>query len=168
MILKVSQKHLLETSILAMNKFNNFHIFYSTGFFTGFVPFAPGTIGTITGIIIFLLTSKLSPLQQSMLFLLYFSLSIIATKKAILFLKSTDPPQIVCDEIIGIWISLMFFKPNVKTIILGFILFRLLDILKPFPIKHFEKLPGAFGIIADDLIAGLFTKGLLWLILTHL
>jgi len=168
MITKVPQKHLLEISILAMNKFSNFSIFFSTGFFTGFVPFAPGTMGTITGIIIFLLTSKLAPLQQAMLFLLYFSLSVITTKKAHEYFKKVDPPQIVCDEIIGIWISLIFFKPNFKTIIMAFILFRFFDILKPFPIKHFEKLPGALGILADDLIAGLFTKGVLWLILIYL
>ncbi len=168
MILKVPQKHLLGISILAMNKFNNFPIFFSTGFFTGFVPYAPGTVGTITGIIIFILTSKLAPLQQSILFLLYFSLSIITTKKALKYFKNVDPPQIVCDEIIGIWTSLIFFKPDIKTIMLGFILFRIFDIIKPFPIKHFEKLPGAVGIIADDLISGLFTKVVLWLILMYL
>ena len=66
-----------------------------------------------------------------------------------------DPPQAVWDEVIGIWVTCLFLPKTILWMAAAFICFRILDIVKPFPINRLERLPGGVGIMADDLLAGL-------------
>ena len=141
-------------------------IFFSTGFFIGYIPFAPGTFGTLIGLVLLFLVSKLSVDTQIILFIIYFFISYVSIKVAVEHFKKSDPPEVVCDEILGIWVTLILFEINFKTLLLGFILFRVFDIIKPFPIRYIDhKLKNALGVILDDIIAGLIAKGIIWLIL---
>lgn len=161
---KLQPNHLSGIYTSAVNSnLNKFYIFWSTGFLTGFIKKAQGTVGAIVGTIIFLLLANLDIKLQIIIFLTYFLISFKSISYGIFHFRNQDPPQINSDEIIGMWVALIFFEPTFKIIFLAFILFRLLDILKPFPINQFEKLPGATGVILDDIIAGLLTKGLIWI-----
>lgn len=140
-------------------------IFWATGAFLGYIPVAPGTFGTILGIILFLLTNPLTMELQILLFLLSLLFALFSTKIAIDHFGKEDPSQVVIDEILGIWLALLFFESNLKNIALAFIFFRIFDIIKPFPVGYIDrKLKGAWGVICDDLAAGMMAKGLLWLL----
>jgi phosphatidylglycerophosphatase A len=141
-------------------------LFFATGFFSGYAPFAPGTFGTVVGILIFYLTKNLSPETQISLFLCYFAISYFSTVIAIAHFSNNDPPQVVCDEVMGIWLALIFFDCTLVMVTVFFIVFRLLDILKPFPIRQIEKkFRGAWGVLLDDIAAGLITKGIIWIMI---
>ena len=75
-----------------------------------------------------------------------------------------DPPSVVIDEVAGMMISLALLPATLKTYLAGFLLFRLLDIFKPGPIRSLERLPGSTGIMSDDLLAGVLTNLLLRLV----
>ncbi|MCX7769815.1 MAG: phosphatidylglycerophosphatase A [Proteobacteria bacterium] len=147
------------------NILNRFYLLWATGFFTGFIPKAPGTIGSLVGILLFLLINFLEIKIQILIFLLYFLISLKSVAYTIRYFNKNDPSEVNCDEIIGIWIALLFFQPKTLIIILAFIFFRTFDILKPFPVRNFENFHGPFGVIADDIVAGLLTKGVVWLIM---
>ena len=129
----------------------------NTCLFTGKISRAPGTVGSIFALIIWWI---FSPAISSMLILLvlitllsYYTISIV--------LKDTDdkdPQYIVIDEAIGMWISVLFISTNdFLNIFLAFICFRLLDIIKPSIIYRIQYIKGPGGILADDIIAGIFT-----------
>lgn len=168
MTLKVQQNHLLEIYIFPVNDLNRLSIFFATGFYSGYISKGPGTVGALVGILIFLLVNQLPLYLHFILLIIYLFFSFKTTEIAIKFFKKTDPPQVNCDEILGMWIALIFFDVNLKTLITGFILFRIFDIWKPFPIKYFEKMGGAIGVLSDDIIAGLIAKGGIWLIWRYL
>lgn len=76
-----------------------------------------------------------------------------------------DPREVVIDEVMGMVVTLAFLPLNPKTIGIGFLLFRIFDIIKPFPVRRSEKLPGGWGIVMDDVIAGIYANVGLRLIL---
>jgi phosphatidylglycerophosphatase A len=78
-------------------------------------------------------------------------------------LKKTDPRQVVIDEAAGQFLVFLSITPDWTLLVIGFLLFRLFDILKPFPIRRLERLPGGWGIMADDIAAALMAKALLHL-----
>ena len=141
-------------------------VFLATGFYIGNIPFAPGTFGTILGLpLCFLLGLLKLPLALvcTMLFILIaIWISHIAEKR----LKKKDPGCIVIDEIAGMAVTLIGLPFNLTTGLIGFIIFRILDISKPFPIRALEKhLPGGLGVVADDVIAGIMANLLLRVII---
>ena len=71
-------------------------------------------------------------------------------------LGKTDPPEVVIDEVAGFLLTMLLLPVSWQALVLGFFLFRFFDILKPFPIKRVERLGGALGIVADDLVAGMY------------
>jgi phosphatidylglycerophosphatase A len=79
--------------------------------------------------------------------------------------REEDPEGVVIDEIVGYFFAFLLLEPTLKTLLLAFVLFRLLDILKPFPINLFERMPKGHGVMADDVVAGLLTGFILYLIL---
>lgn len=141
--------------------------FIASGGYSGYSRIAPGTAGSIVGTCIWwLIFSRfLTPtiLNQLIIFLTVTIVGTIATSitlktKIIVENRIKDPQFIVIDEWAGIALSLTFIRsPEPVTIIMAFILFRIFDIFKPGPIAWSEKLPGAYGVMADDLVAGLFT-----------
>ena len=141
-------------------------VFLATGFYIGNIPFAPGTFGTILGLpLCFLLGLLKLPLALvcTLLFILFAVwISHIAEKR----LGERDPGCIVIDEIAGMAVALIGLPFNLTTGLIGFIIFRILDISKPFPIRALEKhLPGGLGVVADDVIAGIMANLLLRVII---
>ena len=150
--------------------FNLTRIFV-TLFYTGYIKFAPGTIGSLISInIIFVLHYFLNQKFFYIIFILFLLFSLYFIEKYIKNIKENDPSEIIIDEFLGVYI--IFFvidyvtnMSNFMFIFIGFILFRFFDILKPFPIKLIDKkIKNSFGIILDDLLAGIYTATCLLII----
>ena len=134
--------------------------FLVTGFYSGKIKYMPGTFGTLVGVLIFQLISFNSLLNNIFLLLILFFLSLLLLNysyKESIFLNKDDK-SIVIDEIFGYLIFMIFFENNLINLLVGFILFRFFDILKPFPISLIDKnIKNSFGVMFDDVIAALFS-----------
>ena len=132
--------------------------FFLYGLNSGLLPKAPGTWGSIFGAIIGYII--LLYLSQSTLFLLSILITLIAVKEINIYEKETkihDDKRIVIDEIVGMWIAMSLAGGSIIATILSFIYFRILDIKKPSIIgKIDEKVDGGWGVMGDDLVAGIF------------
>jgi len=145
--------------ILPFNQFykNFLWVFISSGALIGFLPLCPGTFGSLEGLIFFWFLKNLSLNYQLLLILGITILGIISSDITSKLLKTKDPDFVVIDEIAGMWISVVG-KHTLLEFVLAFFLFRLIDIKKPYPLKKSEKLPYGWGIMADDIIAGILTN----------
>uniref|UniRef100_A0A7C4NZC0 Phosphatidylglycerophosphatase A n=1 Tax=Thermodesulfobacterium geofontis TaxID=1295609 RepID=A0A7C4NZC0_9BACT len=145
--------------ILPFNQFdkNFFWVFISSGALIGFLPPCPGTFGSLEGLIIFWFLKNLSLIYQLFLILGIIIIGIISSDWVSKFLKDKDPDFVVIDEIAGMWISVLG-KNTLMEFILAFIIFRIVDIKKPYPLKISETLPYGWGIVIDDIIAGILTN----------
>jgi len=122
----------------------------------------PGTVGSMGGLVIYFIVRENLPLYIfSTIFL--FMLGMIFSAEAEKIYKRKDAKMIVIDEACGMMLSLLLVPYNIWLVISGFILFRLLDITKPFPAKRIEKASGAFGIMFDDIIVAVYTNIILQL-----
>ncbi|MCI0662050.1 MAG: phosphatidylglycerophosphatase A [Acidobacteria bacterium] len=143
----------------------------ATGFGIGFIPFAPGTFGSILGLLIaYFLMSIFSHdvilLQNSIIIVsvILAILGIWASSRAEKIFDQKDAGQIVLDEVCGQLISFLFIAPYIRRLggewiwwgIAGFFLFRALDIIKPYPLKELEQIRGGLGVMLDDIIAGIY------------
>ena len=148
---------------------NTLSMIFSTFFGTGFFPIAPGTAASFLTVLLFKLgLYKLFwPFQALIIVALFISGGAASTRYARL-LNRKDPGRIVIDEICGQLIALFLVTPGWKELLLAFFLFRIFDIIKPYPIKKLEALPDGWGIMADDVGAGLVAAGFLRLILIFL
>ncbi len=136
-------------------KINTFERTLGSAFFTGYIPFAPGTFGSLAALAIYLIPGMENPTILLMLISLFTVIGIsIGTKFESLYGK--DPKQCTIDEMVGMWISLLFIPKKIWFIIMVFIIWRILDIFKPFPANIAEKLNGGLGIMLDDIIAGVY------------
>ena len=145
---------------------DNAVMFLATGFYIGNIPFAPGTFGSLIGLpLCFALTGiSLAPALLGTLFFILFAVCIADAAEKIL--KQNDPGCIVIDEIAGMMVTLIGLPFNPITVLIGFIIFRILDILKPFPIRNLDKqIPGGLGVVADDVAAGIIANLLLRIII---
>ncbi len=135
-----------------------FVLIFATAFGLGYLPVS-GTFGSVVGVAGAWLLKDL-PLSPYCLTLIAFSFfAIWISHAAELFLAKTDPGCIVIDEVAGMMVSLAFLTFNRWTVLAGFILFRLFDIWKPFPANWAQaKLPGGWGVVMDDLFAGLYAN----------
>ena len=141
--------------------------FILTGFYSGKIKFMPGTFGTLLAVPIFIYLFNNTLLINILMLLILFLSSLLLLNysyKNNLF-NNIDDKSIVIDEIIGYLSFMIFFDINITNIIIGFLLFRFFDILKPFPISYVDKkIKNSFGVIFDDLLAGLFSGMLLFYI----
>jgi phosphatidylglycerophosphatase A len=138
----------------------------ATGAYVGYLPPAPGTLGSLLGL---LLLWPLKPgTVQVMVTLFLIGVGIVVADRAARVIGGQDPPAIVIDEIAGIAVATLLLPPQVQERVVAFVIFRLFDVIKPFPARQAERLPGGFGIVGDDLIAGLYTNLLVrvWLLLS--
>lgn len=138
----------------------------ATGVYVGYLPPAPGTLGSLLGL---LLLWPLKPgTVQVMVTLFLIGVGIVVADQAARVIGGQDPPAIVIDEIAGIAVATLLLPPQVPERVVAFVIFRVFDVIKPFPARQAERLPGGFGIVGDDLIAGLYTNLLvrLWLLLS--
>ncbi len=141
-------------------------VFLATGFSIGHIPFAPGTFGSILGLpLSFILAGLALPLAIAGAGLFIFGAVWIANEAEKL-LQQDDPGCIVIDEIAGMAVTLIGLPVDLKIALMGFILFRILDVLKPFPIRLLDRrLKGGLGVVMDDVVAGIFANALLRLLL---
>jgi phosphatidylglycerophosphatase A len=137
------------------------------GFGSGLLAPAPGTWGTLAAIPVYLFLVLVWPSNAFVYFLLLvggFALGVFVCGKAARDVGVHDHSAIVWDEIIGYLITMSVVSPSWQNIVLGFALFRVFDIVKPWPIKRLDKsVHGGFGIMIDDVLAGLFACGILYL-----
>ena len=152
--------------ILPFNQFdkNFFWVFISSGALIGFLPPCPGTFGSLEGLIIFWFLKNLSLIYQLSLILGIIIIGIISSDWVSKSLKAKDPDFVVIDEIAGMWIGVLG-KNTLIEFMLAFIIFRIVDIKKPYPLKKFENLPYGWGIMIDDIIAGILTNFLVTLLI---
>ena len=152
--------------------------FIAYGFGSGFSPRAPGTFGSLVGLLVCAIYRNISPSKsadesQFIEIFAILALSIIgwyAIKITEEMTEIHDDPRIVIDEIAGQWIALLPLKTiHFREFIVGFILFRFFDIVKPWPIRWLdEKLNSAFGTLVDDLVAGLFAAIVLVILMRNI
>ena len=137
----------------------------ATGLFVGKIPIAPGTIGTLVGIFPILIYwtrgGQYQLWNEIFITLAVFLIGIWASTVVVETFKDKDPEYVVIDEMAGYMVSMIGFYPSWQHLLIAFVLFRIFDILKPPPIKMFEKLPSGLGVMADDIIAGIYT----WIIM---
>tara|TARA_Y100000768_G_scaffold349629_1_gene299302 strand:+ start:246 stop:698 length:453 start_codon:yes stop_codon:yes gene_type:complete len=142
--------------------------FILTGFYIGKIKYAPGTFGTLLAIPIFLLIQDLSLISKILFVFLFFLLFLflLNTSYKRKVFDEIDDKSIVIDEIIGYLVFIIFFENTLFNLTIGFLLFRLFDILKPYPISLIDKkMKNALGVILDDIIAGLFSGITLFIII---
>jgi phosphatidylglycerophosphatase A len=126
------------------------------GFGAGLSPKAPGTMGTVVAVLIYLVLPSMPPIIYAGLILLSFFFGIWICGKTAEDLGVHDHGGIVWDEFVGYWITMFMAPSGLFWVLLGFVLFRLLDIFKPWPIKWADKeLAGGLGIMLDDVLAGI-------------
>lgn len=137
----------------------------------GYIPIAPGSSGALLGLVFFIGVSKI-PLTENYLSAIQ-AIAVItvgivglwSSQRAIKCFNHKDPSPVVIDEVFGQLVTFLgISNAGWQDLVIGFILFRVVDIFKPFPVRIIEKLPGAWGIMLDDGVAGLFSLALLLMI----
>jgi len=155
----------------------------ATGLYSGYIPWASGTFGSLVGLLIYLIPGAESPYILGVMILVGLVLGVVTSRRVAEIrghqltksaevakaafqpgeVHTPDPSIVVIDEIVGMWISLLLLPKTVVAILCAFVAFRLLDIVKPFPARRLEQLPNGWGIMLDDVVAGVYAN-----ILTHL
>lgn len=139
-----------------MVQINLFEKIIGSGFFTGYIPIASGTWGSLTALIIYFIPGFEQPAVIIPAILLVFAIGVFISDK---FEKvyGEDPAQCTVDEIVGSWIALLFLPKTIGVALTSFFIWRVLDIIKPFPARKSENLKGGWGIMMDDVISGFYT-----------
>jgi phosphatidylglycerophosphatase A len=135
-------------------------VLLATFFGCGYFPGAPGTAGSLAALLIAIALHtwfNSGRLTLAILTLLFLYPAIWASTRTARLLNTEDPSMVVIDEVLGLWVTLLgAVTLNWKAFLAAFVLFRLFDIWKPWPIRRLERLPAGAGIVADDLAAGLY------------
>jgi len=130
---------------------------FASALFSGYSPVASGTFGSLVALAIYLIPGFESPLV----------ITIVATAVFVLGVRTSmimekryghDPSKVTIDEVVGMWISLILLPKKIFVVIAAFLVFRFFDIIKPFPARKFDSMHGGFGIMMDDVIAGLYAN----------
>ena len=129
----------------------------STFGFVGYAPVAPGTFGSAAGLVVFYaVRSSQSAALEIAVIVALFAIGIWAGTITEHDFGGVDPGPIVLDEVVGMLITLFLLPVNFTGALVAFVVFRVLDVIKPFPSAHFEKLPGGLGVMADDGMAAIY------------
>ena len=135
--------------------------FLATGAYVGRVPVAPGTFGSALAIPLLLLLPRfgLSPATMIALIASVVALAMVICHRAGGGHAEVDRSEIVLDEVCGMLVAGAFIAPNAVSLALVFLVFRILDIVKPFPARYLDRrVKNGFGVVADDVVAGLYTN----------
>jgi phosphatidylglycerophosphatase A len=144
-------------------------VFVATFGYSGYFPFAPGTVGSAAGLLVYLLVWWTQSLVVEVgLIVTLFAVGVWAGTTAERYFGGIDPGPIVIDEVAGMLITLAFIPVGVSGALAGFVLFRIFDVIKPYPAARLEALHGGLGVMADDAMAAVYAnlclRGLLWLL----
>ena len=127
-----------------------------TGLGSGYIPIAPGTAGSLIALLIYFLF-PLSSVHWLLISVLLFFVGVWVGSE-IEKNEGDDPGLVVIDEMVGQWLAVIFLPPTLVTLLIGFVLFRVFDIFKPYPINRSQKLKGGWGIMIDDVLAGVYAN----------
>jgi len=140
-------------------------------FYTGFFPIASGTVGSLAALLIFFIEPALEPVVLFSLVIIFFAAGTLSARP-IMKRYGDDPSVIVIDEVVGMWITILLFIAFGKTELsffnaaACFVFFRLFDIIKIQPAKYFDESKSAFGVMMDDVIAGIYA-GIVCVIISY-
>ena len=142
-------------------------VFIATFAYCGYFPVAPGTVGSAAGLLVYLIVWwSGSPAVEAALILVLFAAGVWAGTTAERYFGGIDPGPIVIDEVVGMLITLAFVPVGLSGAILGFVIFRVYDVIKPYPAGRLERLHGGIGVMADDAMAAIYAnltlRVLLW------
>jgi phosphatidylglycerophosphatase A len=144
---------------------SNAAVWLATGLGTGYSPVVPGTVGSALGVASFWLVHALPIWGQVAALAVVTALGIAAASHTAERVGRKDPGIVVIDEVVGQWAALLFLPLNLATAGIAFVMFRAMDVLKPWPARDLEGLPGGYGIVADDLMAGVYANLLVRVVL---
>ena len=157
------------TKIPIRELFANPYNFFAFGFGSGLIWLAPGTCGSLVAMPFLPLFNLLPSVLHLTILLIAFMLGVHICSRAAISLNPPDHPAIVWDEIVGLWIAFFAIPFNWNLLIIGFILFRLLDIFKPWPIRTIEnRFGGGLGIMLDDILAAIIVNIILHCLVLYL
>jgi phosphatidylglycerophosphatase A len=147
---------------------NGLAIFLASVAYSGYAPIAPGTFGSAAALVVYAAVRWFDAAWiDAPLIAALFVVGIWASSRTARHLGRTDPGVVVIDEVVGMLISMAYLNLSGPGVLMAFLAFRVLDIIKPFPAAQSERLPGGFGIMVDDVLAGLyaqlFMRLLVWL-----
>jgi phosphatidylglycerophosphatase A len=132
-------------------------IFIATCGYLGYVPVAPGTFGSAAGLAVFFAVRSTGSVAVELAAIVaLFAIGVWSGTIAEEHFGGIDPGPVVLDEVVGMLITLVLLPVNLTGAIMGFFIFRVLDVVKPFPSAQFEKLPGGLGVMADDGMAAIY------------
>jgi len=145
---------------------NRLYRLFATGLCTGYSPIAPGTVGSMLAMVVYFLVPGFRDGMMLLIAIICFFIGVVSAGKV----EKTDGHDasiINVDEIMGMWLTLLFLPKGLSLIwfVIGFLLFRGFDIWKPFPINVSQKLPGGWGVMMDDVLAGVYANLVLRLII---
>ena len=134
-------------------------VFVATVGYCGYFPIAPGTVGSAAGLVFYLLVWWTgSPVVEVGLIAALFAAGVWAGTTAERYFGGVDPGPIVLDEVVGMLITLAFIPVGWSGALAGFVLFRVFDVIKPYPARRFEQLHGGLGVMADDAMAAVYAN----------
>jgi phosphatidylglycerophosphatase A len=142
-------------------------LFLATFGYVGYAPFAPGTFGSAAGLVVFYaVRAAESSLVELAAIVALFTIGVWSGTEAEHHFGGIDPGPVVLDEVVGMLITLALVPVNLQGALVGFVVFRLLDVFKPWPAGRFERLPGGLGVMSDDAMAAVYgnviMQALLW------
>ncbi len=134
-------------------------LFFSTGFYSGYAPFAPGTFGTAVAVPLYALIVRLHPALSLAITCAVIAAAFPLSELTERYLGRKDPPQVVIDEIAGYLVTMLSFPPDWRYLAAGFVVFRIMDIVKPYPADRINRsVRGGPGIVLDDIVAGIYAN----------
>jgi phosphatidylglycerophosphatase A len=138
-------------------------VFIATCAHVGYAPVAPGTFGSAVGLVVYYLVRRQASIAVELgAIALILVVGLWSATEAEHHFGGIDPGPVVIDEVIGMLITLALHPVNVAGAIVGFFVFRVLDVVKPWPARRLELLPGGFGVVLDDVMAGVYGNLLMW------
>ena len=139
-------------------------VFVATVGYIGYAPVAPGTFGSAAGLaLFFLLRAVGASWLEPLVIVLLFAAGSWAGNIAERYFGAIDPGHVVIDEVLGMLLTLMLVPVTWLGALVGFLIFRVLDIIKPWPARRLENLHGGVGVMADDAMAAVYGNALMWL-----
>jgi len=138
-------------------------VFIATCAHIGYAPFAPGTFGSAVGLVVYYLVRRQASTAIELATIgVVLVVGLWSATEAEHHFGGIDPGPVVIDEVVGMLLTLALHPVNVLGAITGFVIFRVLDVVKPWPARRLEHLPGGFGVVLDDAMAGIYGNLLMW------
>ena len=134
-------------------------VFVATVGYCGYFPIAPGTVGSAAGLVVYALVRWAGlPVVEAGAIVVLFAAGVWAGTTAERYFGGIDPGPIVIDEVVGMLITLAFIPVGWSAAATGFVLFRIFDVVKPYPAGRFERMHGGLGVMADDAMAAVYAN----------